>query len=142
MPAQSCRTTETRKIREDHLVAILDLDRPIAERAAGSLTRLLDMNHDRPTRAVVDTENRHFGQANKQRAHARRVGLQQGLSRSLGVENLLILRVPVPRPVDTQPSPRPRSNPKRLFSSTWDRPTRPTSAIVKDAYLDERLGRQ
>lgn len=74
------------------------------------------MDRHRLPRAVHHAQHGHLGQANKQRAHARRVGLQQGLSRSVGVENLLTLGVPVSRPVDGQPTVTPRSDPKRRFS--------------------------
>lgn len=84
------------------------------------------MDHQGLTGSVFDREHFHLGQAHQQRTHARRVSLQQGLSRSVGVENRLILEVPVPRPVDGQPTLTLRSVPKRHFAATLATRSKPS----------------
>jgi hypothetical protein len=85
----------------------LTVGRGVATDTGGSLTRLCYMHPDRLARPVIDSQHRHIGHANKKLTHAPGVNLQQGLSRSVGVRNRLILRVSTPRQGDGPTPPHP-----------------------------------
>ena len=77
-PHQPCRAAEHRQINQQHLaLAVIPRRRP----APGTVrTRRPRLDLDpQPRRPLTNPTNRHGGQANKQRAHARRIGFQQGL---------------------------------------------------------------
>ena len=75
-PHQPCRAAEHRQINQQHLaLAVIPRRRP----APGTVrTRRPRLDLDpQPRRPLTNPTNRHGGQANKQRAHARRIGFQQ-----------------------------------------------------------------
>ena len=73
MPHQTRRSYVDGEVHEHHAVAILDLRDHATVRTAHLLATGLDMDGERLSSAGEDAENANVGQANVERAHARRV---------------------------------------------------------------------
>lgn len=109
-PAQPTRPTRVWEVDQFDGLSVFHRGQLAAAQTRRARSSLFDVDDQVSVGDVVDAEHDHVGQANKQLAHARRVDLQQGLLPESGWrENLPILGAPVPRPVDGQPSLRPRS---------------------------------
>jgi len=84
-PHQHRRPTERGQIHQRHLRAVLHPRPGPASPTAHGPGGRLDIDPHRPTRLIVDGEDMHVGQADKQRAHARSVRLHGGSGGLAGV---------------------------------------------------------
>jgi len=95
-PRQLRRPPEHREIRQTN-----DTNTMTGRRRPAPTVGSLPLQSDRdlkPAATIADTQNLDRRQANKKRAHARRIGLQQGLQETGDVEHRHLRRAPVPRP--------------------------------------------
>ena len=79
------RPPEARQVDQPDDGPLLDPGPDTARLAPGRLGPGLDVHHDRGAELVIDGKDGHIGQADKQLAHARSVGLHGGSGGSTGV---------------------------------------------------------
>ena len=108
-PHQTRSTAKARQIDEFDLETIMHPYRPVAARTHRPFGTSRDRDPQK-VRPVADADNVDVGQANEQLAHARRVGLQQGLLEFWMRQTHPDSSSPCPRPRTLQlPQPTPRS---------------------------------
>ena len=78
MPHQPDRTPEAGQIHEHDLAVPVSVRGDRATRTDRTILGADDLD-TQPSRPVAHTQHRDVGQADKERAHARKIGLQQGL---------------------------------------------------------------
>ena len=107
-PRQPCRTAEHRQIDQQHVaLAVVPRGSPTAC-TVPSQRQCFDL-HPQPRWPLANTSDHDVGQANEERAHARRIGFQQGLLDTGRRKTPSALQSPCAAPVTyLTPSPHPQ----------------------------------
>ena len=137
-PRQPCRTPKHRQVNQQHFaLAVIPRRRP-TPRTGRSRRARLDLD-PQPQRPLTNPTDHHVRQANKQHAHARRIGFQQGLLDIDRRKTPSALQSPCPTPgthstlkseaplwdnmEQHQPTPLARSDKEEVHSSILCSPT-------------------